>query len=319
MNRRTETVDSPGVKAAVEEWVNHKMPGEPPFLTENRDAYVKHHLDRCVRALNLIPVLERRGRLLELGSGLYFMTFLMRRICDYDLDLVQYWERPNGRYETVLEDRKTGARLILPFEHFNAEQNSFPYPDSAFDVVVVCEIIEHLYGNPVHMLAECHRILRPGGTVVVTTPNVLRWFNVSKLIAGKNIYDKYTQESPGARHPREYTPEELRALFEGMGYRVVQIETHDATGQRELGPREAIARLAVWFSGIVDRLYGRKPLGSSEWRGGHILLAAVKSGSLNRSYPDFLFERPELVGPIIEALCRPTSSPGKSEPQGVQA
>lgn len=53
-----------------------------------------------------------------------------------------------------------------------------PIPDGAFDGVFCIEGIEHLE-NPHHMLREFHRILKPGGFLVVSTPNIMalrsRW------------------------------------------------------------------------------------------------------------------------------------------------
>jgi SAM-dependent methyltransferase len=46
-----------------------------------------------------------------------------------------------------------------------------PFPDGAFDAVVSLEGIEHLL-SPARYLAELCRVLRPGGRLVVTTPNV---------------------------------------------------------------------------------------------------------------------------------------------------
>ena len=49
-------------------------------------------------------------------------------------------------------------------------------PDGFADVVVSCETIEH-FANPVEFVAECARVLRPGGLMICSTPNhtVYRW------------------------------------------------------------------------------------------------------------------------------------------------
>jgi 2-polyprenyl-3-methyl-5-hydroxy-6-metoxy-1,4-benzoquinol methylase len=42
--------------------------------------------------------------------------------------------------------------------------------DSSYDVIISTEVIEHLE-NPRGVFRELHRLLRPGGTLIVTTPN----------------------------------------------------------------------------------------------------------------------------------------------------
>jgi SAM-dependent methyltransferase len=52
------------------------------------------------------------------------------------------------------------------------EQQAFP--ENHFDAVHSAHVIEHVY-DPVSLLRECHRILKPGGTLVILTPNVESW------------------------------------------------------------------------------------------------------------------------------------------------
>lgn len=68
-----------------------------------------------------------------------------------------------------------------------------PYADGAFDVVASLQTIEHLW-NQEAFVAECLRVLRPGGTLVISTPNTLTF-------PPGNMY-----------HPKELTPGELRDL-----------------------------------------------------------------------------------------------------------
>ncbi len=57
-----------------------------------------------------------------------------------------------------------------------------PLPDNSFDTVIASGVIEHLY-NYHGFLIECKRILKPGGTFIVNTPNK----TVNRLIARKNM------------------------------------------------------------------------------------------------------------------------------------
>lgn len=45
------------------------------------------------------------------------------------------------------------------------------YPDAAFDVATLFEVVEHLR-EPLPLLQECRRILKPGGILVISTGNV---------------------------------------------------------------------------------------------------------------------------------------------------
>ncbi|MBX3566634.1 MAG: methyltransferase domain-containing protein [Rhizobiaceae bacterium] len=55
---------------------------------------------------------------------------------------------------------------------------ALPITSETYDLIVSCEGVEHL-GNPLLFLRECLRGLRPGGTLIVTTPNI--WAPSSKL------------------------------------------------------------------------------------------------------------------------------------------
>ena len=67
---------------------------------------------------------------------------------------------------------------------FNIEGGAFPFEDDHFDVVLFCEIIEHLTNDPLVALREIKRVLKPDGVLVLTTPNVNRLENVIRMIQG---------------------------------------------------------------------------------------------------------------------------------------
>jgi SAM-dependent methyltransferase len=52
------------------------------------------------------------------------------------------------------------------------DMHALPYPDGSFDIVVHSDTLEHV-PNPVHALAECRRVLRPGGMLCFTVPVVV--------------------------------------------------------------------------------------------------------------------------------------------------
>lgn len=94
------------------------------------------------------------------------------------------------------------------------------FPDNAFDVVLFTEIIEHITFNPVRFWSEIYRIVRPGGRIVITTPNYyspharawsLRRF-VKGLGGGVTVDDILTQHTH-AHHWKEFSAKELVHYF----------------------------------------------------------------------------------------------------------
>ncbi len=65
----------------------------------------------------------------------------------------------------------------------NIDEQPFPFGDNHFDVIYCGEVIEHLF-NPDHLLRETYRVLKPGGSCIITTPNLAGWPNRLALMLG---------------------------------------------------------------------------------------------------------------------------------------
>jgi SAM-dependent methyltransferase len=269
------------VERLRDDLLNYRIELEAP---EVRAALLQTAWPRLLPTLELIPDRHRSGDVLELGSLPFFLTLCLRRWCKGRLTLANYFGQAGRRDARRLVHRRTGEELVLEFDLFNVESDDFPYPDGAFDVVVFCELIEHLAVNPVRALSEMHRVLRPGGILIVTTPNSLSLARLeSFLIGGVRMVDRYSPSCGyGARHNREYHPGELRELLEGTGFAIEEMLVRDIT---------PIPRLHRWhrrlWKGLLA-LYSRHP------RAEHVFLRARRGEAFRWHFPPSLFDNTEL-------------------------
>ena len=157
-------------------------------------------LRRRLRVLDQIgPIL--RGRVFEWG-------------CQHGLDSCVY----RLRYGDALELH--GADLYAPgpfhvFHEFSGLRYArlthhvgLPYPDGFFDVVTSNGVLEHVHDDNAS-LREVFRVLRPGGTLVVTClPNRWSYTEAAQRILGHNAHD------------RLYTHRSAAAMLRGAGFEV---------------------------------------------------------------------------------------------------
>jgi SAM-dependent methyltransferase len=192
------------------------------------DPYVHDALYRFIHSWQLVK--DEQGSCLELGANPYFITWLLQEHTDLNLTLANYFGGEEGTGVQTLSWQAGDSRKssTFNFDHFNMEESRFPYEDASFDVVLYCEIIEHLLMNPVHTLTEIRRVLKPGGLLVVTTPNVARLGNVLAMADGRSIYDPYSGFGPYGRHNREFSMAELLHLLEFAGFEHESSFTADA-------------------------------------------------------------------------------------------
>jgi 2-polyprenyl-3-methyl-5-hydroxy-6-metoxy-1,4-benzoquinol methylase len=92
--------------------------------------------------------------------------------------------------------------------HWADLDDSLPFGDESFDVVVAGELLEHLR-DPQRVVADVRRVLRPGGTFVASVPNAYRLKNRVRFVLGRK-----PEEDP--THLQMFAPSDVRTLLAGF-------------------------------------------------------------------------------------------------------
>ncbi|NUO43644.1 MAG: class I SAM-dependent methyltransferase [Streptomyces sp.] len=148
------------------------------------------------------------------------------------------------------QDALRRARTRLPYAvRGELTGGGLPFGAESVDAVLFSEVIEHLV-DPDAALDEISRVLRPGGHLLLSTPNLAAWYNRALLLAGvqpvfsevslRAIHGRPGHEVVG--HLRLYTARALREFVAAAGFTVVRLEGAPFHGvPRPLRPLDRLA------------------------------------------------------------------------------
>ncbi|WP_020422727.1 bifunctional 2-polyprenyl-6-hydroxyphenol methylase/3-demethylubiquinol 3-O-methyltransferase UbiG [Amycolatopsis sp. ATCC 39116] len=163
------------------------------------------------------------------GAGLIASTAKSVLALDYDQPTTEHVAR---RYPQVWTARGNLVQL--------------PLRDGSVDVVANFQVIEHLWDQGA-FLAECLRVLRPGGRLLVTTPNRITF-----------TPDSDTPLNPF--HTRELAADELDSLLREAGFAVELMHgLHHGPGVRELDARYGGSIIDAQLEVVMGHLPGQAP------------------------------------------------------------
>ncbi len=243
-------------------------------------AYVESHLTRLEKTLAITPPGGPDDRILEMGSYLQITPALKTQLGYGEVRGCYYGCAGETNPRAVVSE--TGEAFECSIDLFDAEKDAFPYENGYFSTVLCCELLEHLVADPMRMMMEINRVLKMGGSLVLTTPNIASLRAVAGILQGFHpmLFPAYIQPGEGgtvdSRHNREYTANEVKALLENSGFDVTLIET--GPFRDELKPEHG------WVEHLLDRY-----MLSKEHRGDGIYAVGRKVGPAKDRYPAWLY------------------------------
>jgi SAM-dependent methyltransferase len=243
----------PELLALVDRTAARLQPDEAslaPWFT----AYVREHRSRLAADLRLVERhVSPAARLLEYGAVPLVTTAALGSL-GYEVHAVDI--RP-ARFERSIAD------LGLDVACCDVETAPVPFASASFDAVLFNELLEHLRINPVFTLREACRVLRPGGRLLLSTPNLRSFRGLANLlVSGRalttsgGVYEQFEKlETIGHMgHVREYTAREVTDLVSRCGFDVEAVVFRGGHGAGLVGLAERLA--SAWrpfFTVVASR------------------------------------------------------------------
>lgn len=165
-------------------------------------------------------------KMLDVGIAYGIYDVALSRLFDFE---VYGLEHPDNIATYCRFPVQQGISVLSCDLHFD----SIPFEKEAFDSVVASEIVEHLFISPKALFSRIVPVLKPGGRLVVTTPNFLSLRKIILMFKGFNPAAPFPEEVLKVKsgiqdprvHPREYTLKEIRSALVASGFKIVSIYT----------------------------------------------------------------------------------------------
>lgn len=220
----------------------------------------RHHAYTAARYRFVVRAIQGAGAttVLDVGCGDAALAYLLSsqgcRVVGVDSSPAAI---ELGRSALAGKSKAIAGRISLHCR----DGEDLPLSPNSFDAVVMAEVLEHVPG-PSALLDEALRVLRPGGTCVLTTPYRL------------------TREPADRHHKQELYPEQVADVLSGSGFVETEVCESHPIFWKELYERRLFGRFAYRYFINLASVLGWNPLSadsrSAKWRHYSLICAAAK-------------------------------------------
>jgi 2-polyprenyl-3-methyl-5-hydroxy-6-metoxy-1,4-benzoquinol methylase len=188
--------------------------------------YLRCSLCRVVRVQRALSLhVPAAGRVLDLGA--YFGNFaLAARAMGYRVESIDSYKEYGAALSGAADLQRAEGITVHDFAAVGFDLGRLA--NHTFDAVICGGVIEHIPHTPRLLLETATRVLKPGGVLVMDTPNLAYLYKRLALIEGRSVFpsisDQYFTEIPFEGHHREYTIDEVEWMLRTAGHEVLAVE-----------------------------------------------------------------------------------------------
>ncbi len=177
--------------------------------------YLKAQRERLLQDIAIVQQTNPlQGKVLDIGCAPFYTTIALKKL-GFDITGVDI---DPSRFAEIL------AATQLDCRKCNFETERLPFADDTFDTILFSEVFEHLRIDLISTTTEIKRVLKPGGKLLLSTPNLLSFNSLFRLFwKGEtfSIYKAYEKIATLGHmgHVKEYTATDVRKFAVALGFR----------------------------------------------------------------------------------------------------
>ena len=199
---------------------------------QDNEGYFEYHQARYMYVLETCRAMNADPNAVVLDIGPSYLTEILMSLYNnvhvlaLDLPELRAWTtRP-----VMIDGKQKFVAGFVPYNLNDAQTTRAIDTETRFDLIVMAEVIEHLYTAPELVLSALMGLMKPGGLLVCQTPNAAAIHKRLKLLAGLNPYERIRVDHTNPGHYREYTRDELIGIGKRIGLETVRHEYKDYFG-----------------------------------------------------------------------------------------